>query len=307
MELTTIILTRNDIEIEGCLRSVSKLGPILVGNAGDGNIANLCSKYKARLINLPFEGSYSKAKNILLDSVKSGWILNIEPWETFIGASPDSERLLHGAHKAYWAKIVQNNLITKEVRLWHSSLNLRFEYPVNETILIDGNPSDFVIYGKGSRDIKEANQIISDWIDREPTAAQPHYYMSCNYLMQKKFKEFILEATRYLFMETSGMSVVMTKYYLASYLLYVGDAEDAVKNILTCIAVQPLMAEFWCLLGDVYYKLTQYKKAHIFYENAIFLGRRRLKNDPWPIEIDKYEKYPKRMINTCKELSVSQS
>ena len=26
-----------------------------------------------------------------------------------------------------------------------------------------------------------------------------------------------------------------------------------VKNILSCINVKPTMAEFWCLLGDIYF------------------------------------------------------
>jgi hypothetical protein len=61
------------------------------------------------------------------------------------------------------------------------------------------------------------------------------------------------------------------------------------------------MAEFWCLLGDIYRKLHKYEKAWIFYDNAIVLGGKRLKTDVWPMEIKKYKDYPVKMKESCQE------
>jgi hypothetical protein len=60
------------------------------------------------------------------------------------------------------------------------------------------------------------------------------------------------------------------------------------------------MAEFWCLLGDIHYSLLkEYDKAYSFYDNAIFLGKKRLKSDLWPMEISKYSDYPEEMKKSC--------
>jgi hypothetical protein len=72
--------------------------------------------------------------------------------------------------------------------------------------------------------------------------------------------------------------------------------------MIICLSANVLMAEFWCLLGDAFYKLNKYAKAYSLYENAIILGERRLKSDPWPMDIPKYKSYPRKMIQSCKEL-----
>ena len=98
------------------------------------------------------------------------------------------------------------------------------------------------------------------------------------------------------------MSAVMIRYHLAMVCVYkLGDHNKAIKYLLECIAARPLMAEFWCLLGDAHYKVRKYDKAVAFYENAIVLGGERLK-DHWPIEIPKYEDHPQKMIASCKEI-----
>ena len=38
-------------------------------------------------------------------------------------------------------------------------------------------------------------------------------------------------------------------------------------------------------------------KARAFYQNAIFLGRQRLRSDYWPLNYTKYKEYPEAMID----------
>ena len=123
-------------------------------------------------------------------------------------------------------------------------------------------------------------------------------------MAQKKYKEFLNVAKHYTFLEKSGISYTMTKYYMGLIQLYgFQDIKSCIENAVTCIITNPLMAEFWCLLGDAYYVGKDYKKAQYFYENAIFLGTRRETNDIWPLEISKYKEHPNKMIKSCKELT----
>lgn len=93
------------------------------------------------------------------------------------------------------------------------------------------------------------------------------------------------------------ISATMLRYYIA--LIKFGIFEDyqsALKQIIMCIEHNPLMAEFWCLLGDMYFKNKHYMKSKAFYDNAVILGNRRLQLDDWPMHISKYKSYPEKQI-----------
>lgn len=99
------------------------------------------------------------------------------------------------------------------------------------------------------------------------------------------------------------MSAIMTNYYCSMVQCYIKkNYQEATRFLIPCLAVRPAMAEFWCLLGDIYYADNQNQKAKCFYENASILGTRRLKNDGWPMEISKYKTYPEKMIEACDKM-----
>jgi tetratricopeptide (TPR) repeat protein len=86
------------------------------------------------------------------------------------------------------------------------------------------------------------------------------------------------------------------------YCYVLKDQRKALELLMYCFAEKPLMAEFWCLLGDIYYEADEYGKAKCFYENAKILGSRRLNSDEWPFDISKYKDYPDKMIASCDEV-----
>lgn len=88
----------------------------------------------------------------------------------------------------------------------------------------------------------------------------------------------------------------MIRYYRALVNHHAGKGHDATKDIIGCIVANPLMAEFWCLLGDIYCR-DRPDKAAEFYENGMILGEKRPKFDLWPMEISKYKKYPQEMMS----------
>jgi hypothetical protein len=100
------------------------------------------------------------------------------------------------------------------------------------------------------------------------------------------------------------MPVTMIRYHMACVRCYVQkDADSALQLISSCILTRPLMAEFWCLMGDIHYHLMKrYDKAASFYENALILGARRLVLDTYPMEISKYQEYPQKLLESCKDI-----
>lgn len=98
----------------------------------------------------------------------------------------------------------------------------------------------------------------------------------------------------------------MTRYYFSLIKCYIEkNYQEAIRSLIPCLGEKPMMAEYWCLLGDIYFAIHQYDKAICFYENAIILGSKRLKNDDYPMEISKYKEYPQKMIENCNKIKQS--
>jgi tetratricopeptide (TPR) repeat protein len=305
-KLTTYLLTKNNENtIDLALSSILWLnGDIIVGDIGSTDkTLKICKKYNVEVIPIIFQNDYSAAKNKLLNYKKSLWQLYLEPWEQIItGHRAILNIMIETRPVSYYLQILSGQTIAKEIRLWNK--NLRFSNPIFESIsdksatLIDS----VIIHSKKEFDEAESEKLLEDWKNTNPISNEPYYYQAYQFLRNNKYQEFISLAEQYTTISKKGPSAVMIRYHLAMINLYVfSNFEKSIKNILECIATRPIMAEFWCLLGDIYYKLKEYKKAISFYENAIILGKKRLK-DEWPIEIPKYDEYPKKMISSCQEI-----
>jgi tetratricopeptide (TPR) repeat protein len=124
-------------------------------------------------------------------------------------------------------------------------------------------------------------------------------------LSARKYEEFLRMANQFLFHhKEGGISSYMTRYYCSLvYCYFYKNYDLTISSLIPCIEKNPLMAEFWCLLGDAEYYISQnYDKAKEHYENAIILGSRRSKEDDWSLEISKYKEYPEKMIKNCIEV-----
>jgi tetratricopeptide (TPR) repeat protein len=128
--------------------------------------------------------------------------------------------------------------------------------------------------------------------------------MACNELLDKNWDSFINYADLYLHQQKKPtISYYMTHYYMSMVLCYMKkDYKNSLNHIVNCIIKKPTMAEFWCMLADIFYAIKQYDKAFSFYNNAKILGSRRLAACDWPMEISKYDQYPTKMIDSCKKM-----
>lgn len=298
--MTTIqILTKNnESTIKDTLDSIKDLNfNILIGDLGSTDkTIKICSAYRTEIIELNFESDYSKARNSL---IREGSNFYIDPWEILLQGH-DQIKELNGSTSFY---ILNEKFVSKEIRFWTEG---KFENPVYETIL-DKNAkclSDVVILSKNPPDRRiERIELCKKWVQNKPTTSEPYYYLACSYLANKQIKEFKSVAEQYLAIDKKfDMSNILIYYYLSQVDLYTKQFKDSVKNVLTCIGLCPAFAEFWCVLGDLLYSQGQYQKAKEIYKNAILIGKRRLKDDEFPIEIAKYNEYPNKIIKNIENL-----
>lgn len=309
--ITTLILVRNNEQtIQKCLDSIKPLGgSVIIGDLGSkDNTLNICKRH-GKVYKFNQNNDLGKIRNDLTVNSETKWNFWIEPWEFLArGHEVILESIKLSSHNCYEVAVIQPDLIQNELRLWKADASIAFQNPINEILVAASVPElleDVIIVKTKNDEIcyEEKLRIIEEWKNNKPLDPDPYYHQCMVHLFNKKYKEFTNIANYYLFKQPKGLSAVLTRYYLSQINLYVfKDANKALQEILTCIAMYPLVAEFWCLLGDIYYKAQDYSKARSFYENAIFLGSRRLKNDGLPIQISKYKQYPEKMIENCENI-----
>lgn len=301
MSLTIHILTKNNEKtIRSCLESTKLLNArISIADIGStDNTLNICKEYSSHMIK---EKNRSSARNESLSVSETDWQLWLEPWETIISGHDDILSAITQDKAAYKVYNVQGNVITKETRLWHKSCNKSFVRPIYEGLEPQTNDKllQCTITGEPVSDFNDTIKILTEWKKSNPHVSEIDYYLAYAYASAGMYEDFMRYAEHYLFRSND----ILIRYYYARALLIVRkNCQECIKHIVHCLCEQPTMAEFWCLLGDAFFKMKQFYRATAFYDNAIILGSRRLTNDTYPIEITKYKEYPEKMLNLCRQV-----
>lgn len=308
-----MLVKNNEDTIEYTLESLMPLvhelnAEIIVGDLGcKDRTIEYCRTFGAKIVSLSLNDNLSKAKNHLIEKTDSKWIFCIEPYETILKGTECFESAIHLKPASYKATIIQGDVVTEQIRLWHRDMKLRYKNPVFETLSGPAQKSEICLVVANHDNSELQLELAKKWLDSNPLTIEPMYYLACAYLARKNWKAFLDYANMYLHQEKRpSMSAIMTRYYCSMVKCYIEkNYQEAIQHLLPCLAERPLMAEFWCLLGDVYYTINQSEKARCFYENAAILGSRRLRDDDWPLEISKYKEYPEKMIEACDKIKQS--
>lgn len=309
LQITAHLLTKdNQSTIRESIISIKEIvDEIIVCDLGSSDHTTAIANELGCVIQRSSLTSRSDIRNQMVASSKNDWQLYLEPWEIFPN-EPEVLLELIKSNNAYNFNILSQSLITREVRLWNKKLGYKFVNPVMEFLDCHNEiNSNLMVIEKKHKPIDYCNEI-AEWAKSKPNDSVPLYYACCQYIKKQQWDLFKSTAVKYLFMNaTADMPAVMIKYYLATVRCHIDrDANLAIKDILACIAIKPLVSEFWCLLADVYYYLiNDYIKAERLYKNAMILGSKR-EIDTWPIDIVKYHDYPERMVQSCRSI-LSQS
>jgi glycosyltransferase involved in cell wall biosynthesis len=306
MTLTINILTRNNEKsLEKCLESLSPLDAnILIGDMeSTDNTVEICSDFGCTVKNIKFKNDYSKARNELVEYSETDWQFWIEPWETltsghdFILWALDESSLIYNVYQ------VQKNVLVRQSRLWNKNY-FKFQNPVYESLepVTSCTTLNAVVSGDNPNRTEETLEILKSWMNNNPHDSNVYYYTAITYLMTEKWNEFISQADQFLFRsKNSTDATLLTNYYWSIVQLHVKkNPSQALSRCAHCLSQMPTMAEFWCLLGDIFVSMNQYIRATAFYENAMVFGSRRAPNDSLPIEIAKYKEYPEKMLEKIK-------
>lgn len=309
MNLTVQIITKNnEQQIQRTLKSLQPLKcQVFINDLGskDQTVA-IAHNFGATVKFHQLQDNYSRLRNLLTQESLNDWNMYLFPGEVIT----QGHQLLNKLQKsAYYTPIFSGQTLRKEIRIWKKGI--LFKNPTFEMLDYETEHEIAVpIYAEGFADFQEQLDLVQKWKAVQPTNPDPFYYEACCLLSLGKLDEYEKISEHYMFLEQrkSSKSAVMNRYYYALVQLQKERVRATLQNINLCLCVKPLMAEFWCVLGDVYYHLlNRFDKAKSFYENAIILGSRRKATDKWPMDISKYKAYPTTMIESCDKLRTSVS
>lgn len=297
-----ILIDNNEETLRLALESVSGLpAQTLVAslNTRDKSV-EICQEFGAEVFRLT-ERDRSKARNHLLSRSNTDWHLWLEPYEFIIqGQDIIRDVVLTTDPAAFRVSVFEKEIVTKQTRLWSKKLNLKFTNPIYETLTdVASTPLAVSIWAGTSTNDRIAQ--LENWYKAKPADLEPNYYLACVRFSQQKYKDFLSLAEQYVFRQSKmTVSNTMLRYYMGMVHCYITkNISQALQQAIICVAQHPLMAEFWCLMGDIHIQISEYTKAISMYENAIFLGGKRLQDDEWPIHVAKYKAYPEEMITKC--------
>lgn len=284
-----ILIKNNKNTILPTLDSIKPLkSKIIIGNLGSTDGTDIiCRNLGLKIIPVSPD-NYSQARNQLAH--QKDWNFYINPGEIFLSGE------LFNPKQNCLVNILENGVLNKEIRIWKDS---QFENPIYEAIYGSGELSDWII--RVDKVYEYPVGLLDKWVANNRISSRPIYYQAIAALRTADYDSFIKYTNLFLFKNKETDEVVLLlKYYLA--LIYTHKLElyqDAIGYILECLMIKPEYSEFWCLLGDIYYKNQQYAKAGSFYQNALIVGSKRLNSDLFPMEIKKYEQYPRKMLAAC--------
>ena len=271
-----------------------------------GDLANsdrlkvFCSDNGIEYIKLGLRNDFSECHNQILKLSKTPWHIHLYPGETLV--NPDKiNDLVDGPATAYRFPCVQGGWLNKEIRLYHKNVDCKFSRPVFEVIKAESMFAE--VYIVGGESPPPVGQIIEKWIEKNPLSLTPRYYKTLSLLMEGKQDEFVAATRQHLFADNKATTDnIMLRYYLACALAENHKTrKECAQQIVECLSANTLMAEFWCLLGDICFSESSCDRAIAFYRNAMTLGSQRRKDDEWPMHIAKYKKHPENMISKCRE------
>ena len=301
-----MLVKNNEETINSLLNSMQSINcEYLIGDLGcSDKTIDILVRNNAKIIRLSGCEDFSLARNELIRKTSTDWILSLHPYECFLSGLDEIILAVSGPVSAYNIGIIQGDTLTRQTRLWHKSMKISYVNPVYETIEAKSEPLNAFVSSTGTVTNPDIKNLTKKWHEKKPLLSDPLYYMAFNELLDKNWDSFINYADLYLHQQKNPtMSKYMTHYYLSLVHCYVKkDYKNAINHIIMCIIKNPTMAEFWCLLGDIFYNIKQYDKAYCFYENAKILGSRRLALSDWPMEISKYDEYPTKMMDSCKQI-----
>ena len=302
-----IITTNDEPYLDKTLSSVRNLDPeyVIVFN---GNINSeeyeTCKKYTKNVYVRQWNNDFSELRNFAKEKSTRKWILWLDSDEELEDCSKIIE--INPKNDFHNFKLIHGSTTMSQLRLFKNLPEYKWQGRIHERIipknLPEWHPEIKIIHHPNNisrSQIRNLN-ILKEEIENDPNNPDLNFFIAIEYHLVNQQMKSLLHAEKFLFHYHVNDIRKMYIRYLISwiYTFHLRNYQKAIQIIFGQLAQNCNIAEFWCLLGDIYYKLGKFNDAKKFYENAIIMGKYKYDN-MWITDLDKYQKYPKLRIDYC--------
>jgi len=320
-----MIVKDEEAQLPRILASLIPLRPaeVLIGDTGSSDrTKEIAEWFGCKVFDVKWGDHFAEARNAVCDEAE-------QPWCFWIDAD---EELMESSAQAMRKKIIQKRLVGNhhlirftepplsmyQVRLWKREPGQKpWRGRVHEKIWMNGPEpevhADIVViqHGDDRRPHKlERNMLLlQKAMKEEPDNHYNLFHAAVLSNMMNQHGDSQRYAERY--MNLAPREDIKTKLYIMYLLAWNAtfihrDYQKAVNMLASAISVDPCAAEFWCLLGDVYWWLNRKQDAFAFYENAICLGKAH-PDSFWLVDLRKYDEYPREQLEKLKAQGVQRA
>jgi len=211
-----MIVKNEEAFLDACLESIKDCVDeiIIVDTGSTDNTVEIARKFTDRVYFHPWEGSFSKARNQVLQYAKCDWIFQIDGDEELVAGS--GERLRQAVLEAGEADAIFVNIISiysggrktarhNFERLFRNNGVIHYESIVHNRVIGQTctKPSkiELMHYGYNVEE-KKANEkflrtaeLLKKQIANTPNDPMPHQYLGTSYLARGMFRESLEEST----------------------------------------------------------------------------------------------------------------
>ncbi len=309
-----IITTHNEPYLRQCLESVKDLDPeYVIGYTGDISKEEykICKEFADKLDVFEWKDDFSYARNRLIKKSTSDWIIWIDSDETIEKESIQKiNNLLNSNIKNMYHsfKLIHGSTSMGQLRMFFNKDGIEFNNVVHEKIIPDVYPNNHPdikiihhIQNVNRSSVRNIN-ILEKELKENPNNLDNNFYIAIEYHLIDRHMKSLIHAEKFLNNYVSADINIRKLYirYLIAwiYTFHLQNYQKATEIILAQLMLNCNIAEFWCLLGDIFSTIGKYKHAKRFFQNAILMGDYKYDN-MWLVDSMKYDTYPRLMIEKC--------
>jgi glycosyltransferase involved in cell wall biosynthesis len=308
-----IIVRDEEQYLPRLLRSIEGLRAqelVVVDTGSTDRTVEIAREAGARVISFPWNDSFADARNVALSHSTQDWVCWFDADDELAVGGVDLVRSLavSGTPVNYHHFRLSYGLtMSAQLRFWKRSTGNTWWPFLHERIWPNGpvqhHPEIVVHHYDDERrpaKIQRNIELLTKAIEREPINQYWRFYQMVTLAVAGRHSEALEQALVYLNLTNDADEHVGPRNY-ARYLvawcslrLEPREPKKAMELCLQGVAVSPCVAEFWCLMGDIYLYYNRPFDAYQCYDVALLVGHWNWSRF-WLTDVSKYDQYPRDM------------